>query len=105
MDAWLSVAQYDPVTQNAFVGDYKGNIHVLKIMPDGKLTAVNILSGHAGKPPGFHWHAHPDQAASKVCCGPRPPSFFTVEGANLVYSLRYLIKYHYTSYTERVIAF
>jgi WD40 repeat protein len=47
VDAWLSTVQYDEETQNIFVGDFRGGIHVLQVK-DGKLSPVNVLAGHSG---------------------------------------------------------
>ena len=48
VDAWLSTLQYDAGTQSAFVGDFKGRIHVVKI-EDNKVSPISVLSGHAGE--------------------------------------------------------
>merc|ERR1719201_603500 len=52
--AWCTSLQYDKETSNAFVGDFGGKIHVLKIR-DGKLSKVSILEGHSGSVRSLLW--------------------------------------------------
>lgn len=54
VSAWMSTLQYDSATQNVFVGDFRGEIHVLKI--EGQtLVPVTVLSGHSGSVRSLLW--------------------------------------------------
>jgi WD40 repeat protein len=45
--AWCTSLQFDQLTEHAFIGDYSGQITMLKIGPDN-LTCVTTFKGHSG---------------------------------------------------------
>ena len=44
----LTFASFDAQSGYAFVGDYSGQIHVLKVS-DNTVTVITVLKGHSGK--------------------------------------------------------
>ena len=55
-DAWCSCLQFDPISKYAFLGDYGGNIELLKI-DDGRLELISTLKGHEGSIRSLAWDA------------------------------------------------
>ncbi|XP_062521405.1 WD repeat and FYVE domain-containing protein 2-like [Corticium candelabrum] len=53
-EAWCMTVQFDAESQHAFVGDYSGAIHVIKL-EKRSLTIVTTLKGHSGSVRAMAW--------------------------------------------------
>ncbi|CAL8107195.1 unnamed protein product [Orchesella dallaii] len=53
--AWCTALQYDTLTDHAFVGDYSGQITMLKLSGADGLTCVTTFKGHSGSVRSLLW--------------------------------------------------
>lgn len=54
MEAWCTALQYDSLSKHCFVGDFAGQITMLKLGPTGA-SLVTILKGHTGSVRTIFW--------------------------------------------------
>jgi WD40 repeat protein len=57
-EAWCTNLQYDALSKHAFVGDFAGQITMLKLAPTG-VSLVTILKGHTGSIRALYWAEGP----------------------------------------------
>lgn len=57
-EAWCTSLQYDSLSKHAFIGDYSGQIIMLKLDANG-CSMVTTLKGHSGSVRALHWAAGP----------------------------------------------
>ncbi|XP_022920553.1 WD repeat and FYVE domain-containing protein 2 [Onthophagus taurus] len=55
-EAWCTALEFDNQTKHAFVGDYSGQITMLKLSNNG-ITVITTLKGHAGSVRTLAWDA------------------------------------------------
>ncbi|XP_026505691.1 WD repeat and FYVE domain-containing protein 1 [Terrapene carolina triunguis] len=81
--SWASCLQYDIETQHAFVGDYSGQITLLKL-EQNKCTVITTLKGHEGKltSPSLPWLIQslaPQWLESDSCQKCEQPFFWNIK--------------------------
>jgi len=55
LSAWCTALQYDSETDSAFVGDYAGQITMLKLSGTNSLVCVTTFKGHSGSIRSLMW--------------------------------------------------
>lgn len=58
LEAWCTAMQFDSLSKHVFVGDYAGQIIMLKIASTG-VSLVTVLKGHTGSIRALYWAEGP----------------------------------------------